>query len=581
MRSSPYGEAQALRISWDIHFRFRSIGLFHRLGIALTNGLFLQPSLCFPSHSKEISTFLIEHRYSKKSIDGFQIITAFHCTDSEEPGISPRSKVLTEADAAASKSQIAIEYAYRFRLARPQSHVFWMHAATSATILQGFNDIARKLQLTKCDDRNSDLYELVSKWLHEEKHSWLMILDNADDADLFHHSNGSDTPYDPLLPSWKPLIEYLPSVMGSQRFLLVTTRNRLVGQNLALGEQCVEVPPLSCAEAKNLLQKKAKRVRCPFNEPTLDELVDVLGYMPLAISQAAAFMDQTSLTADGYLAAMKKGDQNMTDFLTQELQDHRRPRGFPNSVFRTWKISFDQILEKKPQAAEMLSLIAMLHPRRIPKNLLQSSFKKEIDFHMAIGTLDGFALITTEIERKLYSIHPLIQASVQYWLEQRNGKASYASEALKLMAKEFPFDEYGERKMCELMLPHAQTVLCFKCSLNDDLTCRAGLLYKMAKFSVSYGRYASAYQECLEAYTIYREQLGNNELKTLKSLELQAIVRHYQTRYEEAESMCRQVLQSKKETLGDEHIDTLKSISNLACMFLSQKKYEEAEHMHR
>ena len=97
-----------------------------------------------------------------------------------------------------------------------------------------------------------------------------------------------------------------------------------------------------------------------------ERLLDVLGYIPLAITQAAAFINRNRWTLQGYLAALEKDKQNLTEYLSQELQDPRRPRGFPNSVFRTWKLSFDHILAQEPKVAKLLSLIAMpLRPHRI------------------------------------------------------------------------------------------------------------------------------------------------------------------------------------------------------------------------
>ena len=114
------------------------------------------------------------------------------------------------------------------------------------------------------------------------------------------------------------------------------------------------------------------------------------------------------------------------DCLSQELHDPRRPRGFPNSVFRTWKLSFDHILAQEPKAAKLLSLIAMLDPQRIPEKLLRPLAEREVDFRMAIGTLDGFALISQEIGGEIYAIHPLVQVLVHYWLEQSSEKADYS-----------------------------------------------------------------------------------------------------------------------------------------------------------
>ncbi len=408
-----------------------------------------------------------------------------------------------------------------------------------------------------------------------------MILDNADNAELFFPSAESDSPPATVTQTQRPLNDYLPSILNPQKSLLVTTRSRLIGQDLAYGELCVEVPPLSSQEAMELLQLKLKGSASSFDVFSTERLLDVLGSIPLAITQAAAFINRNRMTIQSYLAALEKDKQNLTDYLSQELQDPRRPRGFPNSVFRTWKLSFDQILTQEPQTAKLLSLIAMLDPQRIPEKLLRRPAERDVDFRMAIGTLDGFALISQEIGGETYTIHPLVQASVHYWLEQRSEKADYAGQALQLLAEEFPNGEHEHKETCESMLAHAQAVLWHKCISENDMRHRAALLYNIGWFNWRQGRYVSAYQAASESYNIYRERAGDIATATLSSLSLLALVLRYQGKYEAAEEMNRRALEGYEKVLGVEHPSTLTSVSNLASVLRDQGKYEAAEEMNR
>ncbi len=496
-------------------------------------------------------------------------------------GILSPSQTRIDADTSVRKSQIAIEYAYRFQQSRPQSHVFWVYAASYGIFLQACHDIARSLKLPACDEPKIDPCELVSKWLNEEDHSWLMILDNADNAELFSPSAESDTPPATVTQTQRPLNDYLPSILNPQKSLLVTTRSRHVGQDLAHGELCVEVPPLSGQEAKALLRLKLKGSTSSSDMSSTERLLDVLGCIPLAITQAAAFINRNRWTVQGYLAALEKDKQNLTDHLSQELQDPRRPRGFPNSVFRTWKLSFDQILTQEPQTAKLLSLIAMLDPQRIPEKLLRRPAERDVDFRMAIGTLDGFALISQEIGGETYAIHPLVQASVHYWLEQRSEKADYAGQALQLLAEEFPNGEHEHKETCESMLAHAQAVLWHKCISENDMRHRAALLHNVGWFNWRQGRYDSAYEAVSESYNIYQERAGDVATTTLDSLSLLASVLRDQGKYEAAEEMNRRALKGREKVLGVEHPDTLTSVSNLASVLRYQGKYEAAEEMNR
>ena len=530
---------------------------------------------------KEITTSLAEKTSSFRSRSSFTCITALRYVELEELGILSPSQTLTYADSSGRKSQIAIEYAYRFRQSRPLGHVLWVYAASSSTFLQACHDIARSLKLPGCDDPKTDPCELVSKWLKEEDRNWLMILDNADNAELFFPSTKSDTLPATVIQTQRPLIYYLPSILDSQKSLLVTTRSRLLGQDLAHGELCVEAPPFSSQEAKELLTLKLKGAGGSFDVSSTGRLLDVLGYIPLAITQAAAFIKRNRMTVQGYLAALEKDKQHMTDYLSQELQDPRRPRGFSDSVFRTWNLSFDQILVQEPQTAKLLSLIAMLDPQRIPEKLLRRPVERDVDFRMAIGTLNGFALITSQIGGEIYAIHPLVQASVHYWLEQRSEKAGYASQALQLLAKEFPDGEHEHKETCESMLAHAQAVLCYNCASEDDLGHRAALLNNVGRFNWRQGRYASAYREVSEAYKINRERSGEFATTTLSSLSLLVLVLQDRGKYEAAEEMNRRALEGYEKVLGVEHPDILTIVNNLAMVLQHQGKYKASEEINR
>lgn len=181
-----------------------------------------------------------------------------------------------------------------------------MYAASYGTFLQACHDIARRLKLPACDEPKTDPCELVSKWLNEEDHNWLMILDNVDNAELFFSSTESDVPSATVTQTQRPLNDYLSSILNSHKSLLITTRSRLVGQDLAHGELCVEVPPLSGQEAKALLRLKVKGSTSSSDISSTERLLDVLGCIPLAITQAAAFINRNRWTVQGYLAALEK-----------------------------------------------------------------------------------------------------------------------------------------------------------------------------------------------------------------------------------------------------------------------------------
>jgi hypothetical protein len=53
-------------------------------------------------------------------------------------------------------------------------------------------------------------------------------------------------------------------------------------------------------------------------------LIEELAYLPLAITQAAAFISENSLTVSEYLELLDTGDADLKDLLSEHLEDPRR-----------------------------------------------------------------------------------------------------------------------------------------------------------------------------------------------------------------------------------------------------------------
>jgi tetratricopeptide (TPR) repeat protein len=479
------------------------------------------------------------------------------------------------------KSQIAIEYAYRYHATHPQSHVFWVYAASAARFDQAYKDIARKVKLPRVDDPDVDVCELVSDWLNnDDSGEWLMILDNADNRDLFLQPVNSEVPKQVNMMK-KPLIDYLPINLTSKRSLLITTRNRLLGEIISDENPCTEVRPFAFQEAKELLRSRAGDVAESWSDTDSDTLVEVLGYIPLAITQSAAFVKRYRTPLPRYLKSLEKHEQNLKDALRREFEDYTRERDFPNAVFQTWEISFDQMRKQEPRAAEMLSLMSMFDRQKIPEDLLRRPGERDVEFFAAIGTLEGLSLITTDLENETFMIHRLVQLSIHIWIEQHNENALYEEKSLALLAGRFPEGELGDRNVRESLFPHAQAVLRYDLVSEACVIHRADLLRNIGWFDWQQGRYDIAYQKGLESYELYRKQGGYNDPRTLKSSNLVAFILLHQGKYEESEKLCRRALELFKERLGAEHLDVLDSVSEMAMALAGQGKYKEAEEKHR
>jgi tetratricopeptide (TPR) repeat protein len=422
---------------------------------------------------------------------------------------------------------------------------------------------------------------VVFSWLNKDHgEQWLMVVDNADDADLFYWTAERES-QDRKKVTKKPLSEYLPRTLESKRKIIITTRNRRLGEDLSHGEPCINIPPFSFSEARSLLRSKGSDASANETDINIDKLLRVLGCIPLAITQAASFIRQRRISTVKYLGLLEKSELILKETLNKERQDHRREPGFANAVFPTWKLSYDQIREQHPHAAAMLSLMSMLDRQHIPETLLRNQNESDFEFLEAIGILDDYSLITREIEKDGLTLHRLVQLSVHLWLENRHQKQQYELEALTLISSRFPTGEHQNRSTCELLLPHAQSVLQGKNGKKEHKTQRKNLLYNMSWFDWRQGRYDKAYAKVSEAYEIDAGLYETETEETRRTFTLMALVLQDQGKYEEAETMARRALEGREKALGNEHLSTLMSVDNLALILQDQGKYEEAEQMNR
>ncbi|KAH7146677.1 P-loop containing nucleoside triphosphate hydrolase protein, partial [Dactylonectria estremocensis] len=189
-----------------------------------------------------------------------------------------------------SKSQLAVEFAHRVGASSPDRWVFWVHASTHARIVEGFKTIADNIKLFGRNQPKVDILQLVYSWLSNERNGkWLMILDSADDYDALYGVSGNNN-------DGRPLAAYLPQSQNGS--IILTTRNKDLAFRLTGAYQrIIEVGPMTEKEALMLLKNRLGSVS---DADDADDLVRVLDLIPLAISQAAAYIQmrapRTSLT---------------------------------------------------------------------------------------------------------------------------------------------------------------------------------------------------------------------------------------------------------------------------------------------
>lgn len=398
-----------------------------------------------------------------------------------------------------------------------------------------------------------------------------MVLDNADDDSIFFKGNTSS--------ERGPLVSFLPQVAHGS--ILITSRNGIAARNLVGSKgHMIAVQPMTEEDSLALL-----RARIPSLQSGEDEkaLVQVLEYIPLAITQAGSYIANRSprVTVSRYLQLLHENESYQKYLLEhEEARDLRRGPSIQHAIITTWQLLFEQIRQDQPAAMDLLALMSMFDRQEIPERLVRAN-GDWLQFKDAVRLLIGYFLVRVDTETASFYMHRLVQLSVRRWLEIHRELARWQKKSRAIMAQTFPNGQYENWAECQRLLSHAKEVMK---PISDDQEDRL----HMATISFHCGWYLRLRGAYKEAEAMHRRALeerekvlGREHPDTLASIDNLGLVLSRQGKYKEAEAMHRQVLEVRESVLRYEHPSTLTSIDNLGLVLSSQGKYEEAETMHR
>jgi hypothetical protein len=221
------------------------------------------------------------------------------------------------------KTQLALEYGHRHT--GDYDLVWWVTADQPAAIAGQLAALARRLGIPEAADQAETVAVLLDELRRHGR--WLLIFDNA------------EHPQD--------LRAYWPA--GGQGHVLVTSRNP-AWSGLAAS---VEVDLLPRADSVAFL-----RGRLGHDEPAFDRLAEALGDLPLALEQAAAYLEETASTVDDYLwlLATRAG----------ELFRLGRPATTEQTITTVWSVSVQRLRGQMPAAVDLLCCVRSWPPTTSP-----------------------------------------------------------------------------------------------------------------------------------------------------------------------------------------------------------------------
>jgi hypothetical protein len=253
---------------------------------------------------------------------------------------------------------LALALVYRIRDKFRNCSVIWIPATSIESLHQAYLDVARQLKIPGSDEDKADAKKLVQEHLSKESTGrWLLVFDNADDVNMWITQPR---------PGSSRLIDSLPR--SEQGSIVFTTRDRKTAVKLAQNK-IVEVPKMGEDVAIQFLRKCLVNPDLVNNRLDTIALLEELTYLPLAIVQVVAYINENGIAFVDYLSLLADQEENVIDLLSEEFEDDGRYNNTKNPVAITWLISFEQIRHRDPLAADYLSFMACIDPKGIPQSL--------------------------------------------------------------------------------------------------------------------------------------------------------------------------------------------------------------------
>lgn len=244
-------------------------------------------------------------------------------------------------------------------------------------------------------EKQDDQILAVQSWLRSNN-NWLLIFDNAETLELL-------TTAKELLP------------INTNGHILFTTRAQATGTLASVTVDCFDdetgsVFLLRRSKLVAMALETVEEVRPYVQDQDWNfaiELVRELGGLALAIDQAGAYIEQTDCGLEGYLIRYRKNAAAML----KERGGFVHSKDHPEAVYKTFLLATENAKSRSELAYEILLDSALLHPDGISEKLYTDCDPFELD--KALATLKDYSLIQRVPEKKLFTVHRLVQVVIR------------------------------------------------------------------------------------------------------------------------------------------------------------------------
>ena len=244
------------------------------------------------------------------------------------------------------KTQIAIEYCYRQYQRNIYGLVCWLNAESLESLATDFRRLASEFQVEVGDKKNEEVVEEIKACFYRARCPWLLVFDNADSPGIVrtHLPRGSK---------------------GKLGHVLITSR-RLTDE---WRDRSIILDCFNAEESAAFLSRAVTPAKSPrsaagaANHKIATELAERLGYLPLALAMAAAYMQRCDVSFESYI---KRYDQRRQILGKVTLDEE-----YPLTVAGSLSLSLDRMEKESLSARCVLDSLCFMAPDGVTKALLQ------------------------------------------------------------------------------------------------------------------------------------------------------------------------------------------------------------------
>lgn len=451
--------------------------------------------------------------------------------------------------AGVGKSQVAVEYIYRH--AAEYDLVWWIPSENTTEIQSALVRLAVRLGLPVEHSVDTavpailDHLRVSAADLH-----WLLVFDNA------------DRPED-VRTFWP---------RGGNGHIIVTSRN----PQWAAVARPLAVEVFRRSESCELLQRRNPDL----TDSDADRVAAVLGDLPLAIEQAAAWRAETGMSTDEYL---KLFEDKRT-----ELLESRVTVDYDVSVEAAWNLSLDSLRDNSPGALELLEVCAFLSPEPISRKIftsvrnmpvspeLERILANPIELGRAVREINRYSLARIDHPNDTLQLHRLVQLVLRNKLEQEDQDRMRHIAQLLLAHQDpgEPDDVESWPRYAEL-LPHVRAV---DLRASTEQWARR-LVINTINYLFAFGDMPGGLEMARDCASFWRKRLGEKHPDTLIVSRWWGRLLRAVGRFEEGREIAEKTLALMRRTLGHTHEETLLTMHGVASDLRAKGDFHAARKM--